>query len=146
MKKRIGTLPVVFVALAVGTASEETKPTQALAVCNAQVNLWVAQTDVSRPYGPEIRKMMSALTSNEISDREGLITDCVTSDLREIRAVTSEQRATKAQQLGMRLDQIDQASTLLHLYGMEQRTRYFDFIARNKLMPKFDQEDQAGER
>jgi len=146
MKKRIVTLPVIIFALAVGTASQEAKSARSLEVCNAQVNLWAAQTDVSMPYGPEIRKVMSTLTSNDISDREGLITDCVTSDLKEIKAVAYEQRAAKAQQLGIRLDQIDQASTLLHLYSAEQRTRYFDFIARNKLIPKFDQEDQASER
>ena len=68
------------------------------------------------------------------------------SDLREIEAVPYEQREAKSRQLGMRLDQIDPAHTLLNLYGMEQRTRYFNFIARNHLIPKFNQEDQAGER
>jgi hypothetical protein len=89
---------------------------------------------------------MNSLTSKDISDRERLIIDCVMSDLKEIEAVPYEQREAKSRQLGMRLDQIDPAHTLLNLYGMEQRTRYFNFIARNHLIPKFNQEDQAGER
>ncbi len=146
MKSRIITLSVVIVAFAVGTNSQDVKSAPTLEACNAQVNLWVAQTDISRPFGPEIRKMMNSLTSKDISGREELITDCVLSDLKEIKAVPYEQRASKAQRLGMRLDQVDQAHTLLNLYSAEQRTRYFNFIARNKLIPKFDQEDQAGER
>jgi len=44
MRKRIVTLSVVIVALAVGTSSQEIKPAPTLEVCNAQINLWVAQT------------------------------------------------------------------------------------------------------
>ena len=144
MKKRIVTLSVAIFAFAVGTNSQEIKSAPTLEVCSAQVNLWVAQMDILRPYGPEVRKAVNTLTSRDIENRERLITDCILRDVDELRSVPEgPQRATKAQKLGMRLDE---ASTLSHLYGMEQRTRYFNFIARNKLIPKFDQEDQAGER
>ena len=145
MRKRIAVF-VVIVAFAVGTSSQEIKSVPTLEMCNAQINLWAAQTDISKPFGPEVRKVMNSLTSKDISDREGLIADCVMSDLKEIKAVPYEQREAKSQQLGMRLDQMNQAQTLLNLYGMEQRMRYFNFIARNHLIPKFDHEDQAGER
>jgi hypothetical protein len=144
MKKRIVTLSVVIFAFAVGTNSQEIKSAPTLEVCNAQVNLWVAQTDISKPYGPEIRKVMNTLTSKDIADREGTITDCMLTDIHELKAVPEgPQRAAKAQKLGVRFDE---AVTLVNLYSMEQRTRYFNFIAREHLISKFDQEDQAGER
>lgn len=149
MKERIGTLCAaaviaVIVGYAVGTNSQEIKPVPTLEVCNAQVNLWVAQTDISRPYGPEIRKVMNALTSVDILNREGVITDCVLTDVKELKAVPEgPQRAAKAQKLGIRFDE---AETSLHMYSAEQRTRYFAFISRNNLIPEFDQEDKAGER
>ena len=144
MKKRVVTLCAVIVCFAVGTNSQDIKVGADLEVCNAQVNLWVAQTDISRPYGPEIRKVMDALTSEAILNREGVIMDCVLTDLKELKAVPEvPQRAAKSQKLGIRLDE---ARTLLDLYGKEQRTRYFHFITRNKLRQKFDQEDKAGER
>jgi hypothetical protein len=144
MKKRIVALSVVFVALAVGTNSQEIKPVPSLEVCNAQVNLWVAQTDISKPYSPETRKVMSALTSKDITDREGLITDCMLADVRELRAVPEgPERTEKAQKLGIRLHE---GAALDNLYSMEQRARYFNFIARRHLISEFDREDQAGER
>jgi hypothetical protein len=144
MKKRIVASTVAIVALAVGTNSQDIKSVPTLEVCTAQVNLWVAQTDISRPFGPEIRKAMNTLTSKDISDREQLVTDCTLADIKELRGVPEgPQRAAKAQKLGIRFED---AVTLVNLYSMEQRTRYFNFIARNKLIPKFDQEDQAGER
>jgi len=82
MMKRILTLSVVIVAFAVGTNSQEVKSAPTLEVCNAQVNLWVAQTDISKPYGPEIRKVMNTLTSKGILDREQLVTDCMLADIR----------------------------------------------------------------
>jgi hypothetical protein len=144
MKKRIVTLSVVIVAFAVGTNSQEIKSPPNLEMCNAQVNLWVAQTDISRPYGPEIRKVMNTLTSKDILDREKLVADCMSADVNELRAgPEGPKRAAKAQKLRI---EFDAASTLLRLYTMEQRTRYFNFIARQHLIPKFDEEDQAGER
>ena len=143
MMKRILTLSVVIVAFAVGTNSQEVKSAPTLEVCNAQVNLWVAQTDISKPYGPEIRKVMNTLTSKGILDREQLVTDCMLADIRELRAVPEAERTAKAQKLGIRLNE---GAALDNLYGMEQRTRYFNFIARHKLVPKFDEEDQAGDR
>ena len=144
MRKRIVTLCAIIVCFAVGTNSQDIKVGADLEVCNAQVNLWVAQTDISRPYGAEIRKVMDALTSEAILNREGVIMDCVLTDLKELKAVPEgPQRAAKSQKLGIRLDE---ARTLLDLYGKEQRTRYFHFTTRNKLRQKFDQEDKAGER
>jgi len=144
MTKRIFTMFVVLAAFVGGTNSQESKSAPTLEVCNAQVNLWVVQMDISRPYGPEVRKVLNALTSKDILDREELITDCMSRDLNELRIVPhGSQRAAKAEKSGIRLDE---ALTLLRLYSMEQRTRYLNFIARNKLMSKFDQEDQAGER
>jgi hypothetical protein len=144
MKKRIVTLSVVIAAFAVGTNSQEIKSAPNLEVCNAQVNLWVAQMDLSRPYSPEKRKVMSPLTSKDILDREGVIDDCMSTDIRELKAVPEgPQRAAIAQKLGIRLDG---ANTLLNIYSMEQRMRYFHFISRHNLMAKFDEEDQAGER
>jgi hypothetical protein len=143
MKKRIA-LSIVIVAFAVGTNSQEIKPAPTLEVCNAQVNLWVAQIDISTPYLPEKRKVMSTLTSKDILDREGLINDCMSADVKELKAVPEgPQRAAMAQKLGIRLDG---ALALLNLYSMEQRMRYFHFISRHNLTPKFDQEDQSGER
>lgn len=70
--------------------------------------------------------------------------DCALTDLKELKAVPEgPQRAAKSQKLGIRLDE---ARTLLDLYGKEQRTRCFHFITRNKLKQKVDQEDKAGER
>jgi len=143
MMKRILTLSVVIVAFAVGTNSQEVKSAPTLEVCNAQVNLWVAQTDISKPYGPEIRKVMNTLTSKGILDREQLVTDCMLADIRELRAVPEAERTAKAQKLGIRLNE---GAALDNLYSMEQRTRYYDFIARHKLISKFDEEDQAGDR
>jgi hypothetical protein len=143
MKKRIATLSVVIVAFAVGTNSQEIKPAPNLEVCNAQVNLWVAQMDILRQYGPEVRKVLNTLTSHEIADRERLIADCILADADELMAVPEGQRAAKAQKLGIRLDRAD---VLLSLYSREQRTRYFNFVARQHLIAKFDEEDQAGER
>jgi hypothetical protein len=144
MRKRIVTLCAVIVCFAVSTNSQDIRVGADLEVCNAQVNLWVAQTDISRPYGPELRKVMDALTSAAILNREGVIMDCVLTDLKELKAVPEgPQRAAKSQKLGIRLDE---ARTLLDLYGKEQRTRYFHFITRNELRQKFDQEDKAGER
>ena len=87
MRKRIVTLCAVIVCFAVGTNSQDIRVGEDLEVCNAQVNLWVAQTDISRPYGPEIRKVMDALTSEAILNREGVIMDCVLTDVRELKAV-----------------------------------------------------------
>jgi hypothetical protein len=144
MKKRVVTLCAVIVCFAVDTNSQDIKVGADLEVCNAQVNLWVAQTDISRAYGPEIRKVMDALTSEAILNREGVIMDCVLTDLQELKAVPQGPlRAAKSQKLGIRLDE---ARTLLDLYGKEQRTRYSHFITRNKLRQKFDEEDKAGER
>ena len=143
MKKRIITLFAAIVAFAVGINSQEVKPAPTLEVCNAQVNLWVAQMDISRPYGPEVREVLNALTSKDLSDREGLITGCMSANTEMLRGVPEgPQRVARAQKLEIRLDE---ALSLLRLYSMEQRTRYFHFIARNKLIPKFDQEDR-GER
>jgi hypothetical protein len=87
---------------------------------------------------------MNTLTSKDIADRQELITNCTLADIKELEDVPlGPQRVTKEQKLGMRLDE---AVTLVNLYTMEQRTRYFHFIARNNLISKFDQEDQAGER
>lgn len=144
MRMRVVTLCAVIVCFAVGTNSQDIKVGADLEVCNAQVNLWVAQTDISQPYGPEIRLVMDPLTSEAILNREGVIMDCVLTDLKELKAVPEgPQRAAKSQKLGIRLDE---ARTLLDLYGKEQRTRYFHFITRNKLKQKFDQDDKAGDR
>jgi hypothetical protein len=142
--KRIVTLSVVFVAFTVGISSQEVKPAPTLEVCNAQVNLWVAQTDISRQYGPEIRKVMNTLTSKDIADREGLITECMLADIRELRSVPEgPERTAKAQKLGIKLNE---GAALDNLYSMEQRARYFNFIVRRHLLSEFDREDQAGER
>jgi hypothetical protein len=141
--KRIVTLSVAFVTLAVGTNSQEVRHAPTLEVCNAQVNLWIAQMDITRKYGPEVRKVLNTLTSHQIEDRERLISDCILADVDELLAVPEGQRAAKAQKVGMRLDAAD---VLLSLYSREQRSRYFNFIARRHLLPNFDEEDQAGER
>lgn len=144
MTKRIIILCAVIVSFAVGTNSQEVDSAPTPEVCNPQINLWIAQTDISRPYGPESRKMMDALTSEDILNREGVVMDCLTTGFKELKAVPEgPQRAAKSQKLGVRFDE---ARTLLDLYGMEQRMRYFHFITRNNLMRKFGQQDQAGER
>ena len=144
MRKRIVTLCAAIVSFAVGTNSQEINSAPTLDVCNAQVNLWVAETDISRPYGPEIRKVMDALTSEDILSREGVIMDCLTTGFKELKAdQKGPQRAAKSQKLGIRFDE---ARTLLDLYSMEQRMRYYHFITRNNLMGKFGQQDRAGER
>src|SRR6266481_3387050 len=83
MKKRIVTLSVAIFAFAVGTNSQEIKSAPTLEVCSAQVNLWVAQMDILRPYGPEVRKAVNTLTSRDIENRERLITDCILRDVDE---------------------------------------------------------------
>lgn len=144
MMKRIVTLCAIIVSFAVSTNSQEVNSAPTPEVCNPQINLWIAQTDISRPYGTEIRKMMDALTSEDILNREGVIMDCLTTGFKEPKAVPEgPQRAAKSQKLGIRFDE---ARKLLDLYSMEQRMRYFHFITRNSLMRKFDQQDRAGER
>ena len=144
MMKRIVTPCAIIVSFAVCTNSQEVNSAPTPEVCNPQINLWIAQTDISRPYGPEIRKMMDALTSEDILNREGVIMDCLTTGFKEPKAVPEgPQRAAKSQKLGIRFDE---ARKLLDLYSMEQRMRYFHFITRNSLMRKFDRQDRAGER
>ena len=52
-------------------------------------------------------------------------------------------RTAKAQKLGIKLSE---GAALDNLYSMEQRARYFNFIARRHLISEFDRENQAGER
>ena len=106
MKKKIVILSVAFVALAADTNSQEIKSAQTLEVCNAQVNLWVAQTDIFKPFSPEIRKVMNTLTSKDITGRERLIADCTLTDVDELRAVPEgPQRAAIATEVGNEIRQ-----------------------------------------
>ena len=100
--------------------------------CIADLNLWTSQIPgFPNTTAEQIRAGTKSLTMQQISAREISIEDCSNAYPALMKSKEGHEPA---------------ALSLLTIYAMEEKDRYFDFLLRHNLHSKFTEEDDAGKR